>query len=83
MAGFKSKKPNIDLSRPAFAMGSNHGRVWKNVNVAELRQGDIVSGMGLVKTTLQTCEEDHYLQIGDKEYFLSPDHMVFAFVKKG
>ena len=83
MAGFKSKKPKIDLSRPVSSMGSEHNREWRTVTIAELKLNDLVAGMGLVKGIFETCGENYYLIAGentDQEF--DPDMQVLAFVRK-
>lgn len=82
MGHFKSRKPNIDLSRPSVLLTSGGNRSWQVVKVSQLKPGDILAGHGMLHAI--DVENYVYLTVGEnvsKVFFL--DDTVFAFTMKG
>lgn len=84
MAGFRNKKPKLGFDRPKAVGGQEVLRAWSTVKMSEIQVGDIIAGMGLVRTVQPTCRDEIYVEAGENtELFLPPDDEVLAFVKKG
>ncbi len=84
MSRFKNKssipKP---FSRPSIEAGTQVGRCWKEIEVKDLKPGDIVAGMGLVREILPTCGDDMLIDAGEHvDNFLPSHQLVLAFVRK-
>ena len=85
MGRLKNKKTLPVFNKPSTELNSNHGRVWKNVPVQDLQEGDIVAGKGVVLSVASTENEQIALETGYPE----PKREVFdlwttfhAFVKE-
>lgn len=82
MGKFKSKPPSAP-KRPGTALSLNHGRVWKHTELSNLAEGDIISGMGVVKVLQATCKSEIYLEAGEAVVgFYDPNMEVYAFTYK-
>lgn len=84
MGKLKNKAPRTGYTAPSIEI-THHNRQWLHIPVSSLKEGDIVANMGLIKLVMQTCGEEYYIQAGEgeKEYFLAPDHEVYAFIQIG
>lgn len=87
MPGFKNKKPRTGFSRPQATAGVVVDREWRDTIPEDLREGDIVAGLGVVtETSAQVdCQDQVWIMAGlpeSKEYFLDNDIQVKAFVRK-
>lgn len=84
MGKFKTKAPKTGYIRPISAMTETPGREWRRVAVQDVQVGDIIAGMGVVKTIFQTCRSDeYYLEAGESvEGSFDATKEVFAFVRK-
>jgi hypothetical protein len=82
MGRFINKPPRTGFSRPATNLEKVE-RHWKDVPVQELDLGDIVAGMGIVKTISPTCNNTIYVEAGEGNTgFFEYDMTFLAFVKK-
>jgi hypothetical protein len=85
-AGFKNKKVKPDLSRPSVDLDrTGITREWRDVEVQDLLEGDIVAGMGVVVWLQPTCDGEMVIEAGLPEtvtYYITSPAKVLAFVKK-
>jgi hypothetical protein len=86
-AGFRNKRVKPNLSRPVVDLDrTGVTREWRTVEVQDLEEDDIVSGMGRLVMGIQpTCNGQVAICAGypdDKFYFMHENEKVLAFVKK-
>jgi hypothetical protein len=85
MGSFKSKPARLGYTAPT-AITTSVTRVWKNVNVADLKIGDIVAGKGrVVSEPMISCDSEYLVYIGypdDELYAFSETESIYAFVEK-
>lgn len=83
MGKFKNKKPRTGFNRPQANLGSDVKREWKNTKVRDLQVDDIIAGMGVVKTSVETCDGQWYIEAGEStDDFFDPEMGLLAFVRK-